>query len=450
MSVPSSGSARVTRGSAAAAAFSAVLAAVVAAPPAAAQISSEAPPSSRTVPVAEEISRTLKYSRYHLGAVRLQPFLALRDLGYNNNLYGTSGSDTTGDWTGTVSGGTKLMLPLGGKFVLRGTVAPEYTWYLDSTALRGWGGVYEGGLVGLFNRLTLQADGGWARQNQLLNSEAEQATFQERSYGTARLEIDIFRRLSVFGGLEAVKTRVDEGTPVFGSNEKYSYLNRTEWGYRGGLRYKPMEQLSVAAMVERVTTQFVDQPQDRDNDSLGYLLAVHYDRPRFYIDLNGGYREATARYSPSYFPPYRTGTYGYFVSYFVAAPLELQVNGHRRPVSSMFLDNPYYFETRNGIGLVWAIGARTALRASAALGTNTYPVEVIYTPTKEVITRQDDVVDTGGGISYQLTQTLGFNLSATRSRYTSNIPGADRNVFRFGLGITWTHDFVNVGGGTKG
>ncbi len=427
-----------------------LVAVCAAARPGLAQISSEEAPRSRTVPLQEDVRAQLDYSRYRLGPLRIQPFFTLRDVGYNNNLYGASASEeTVGDWTATAAGGVKYLLPLGSKLVLRGTAAPEYTWYLDLAGRRGWGGTYDGELVGLFNRVTVEAGGGYRRANQLLSSEAEVANFQDQTFGKARLEIDVLRRLSIFGGADGVKTRIDQGVPILGSTQPNSYLNRTERAYRGGLRYRFREYFSIGAQVEKVRTEFVDEPIDRDNDSTGYLLVAHYDQPRFYVDLSGGYRESKALYEGSYFEPYQTGTYGYFVSYVLARPLELQVLGYRKPVPSFFVANSYYFETRNGAALSFTVGTRTRISISGSLGSNSYPSDVIYTPTNEVIKRKDDVRDLSGGIGVRLTSTLGITGVVTQSRYTSNIPGYDRSVVRFSFGLTWQRDFISIGAGGR-
>ena len=115
-------------------------------------------------------------------------------------------------------------------------------------------------------------------------------------------------------------------------------------------------------------------------------------------------REGKAVTPNEYFPEYRTGTYGYFVSYFVTRAFEVQVLGSRRPEASLFLDNPYYFETRNGATLRLAVGRRLSFNASGELGSNRYVNPVLVTATGEIVTRIDDTTRCGGGFDFKVSQ----------------------------------------------
>ena len=403
--------------------------------PALGQISSEEAPRARTLPLREQLKWEAENAPYRLGPLKVRPLFELRDFGYNNNVFGSE-TNKVGDFTATVSAGVKVLQPLGQKRALQGTAAPEYTWYEKLVERRSFGGAYSGSLLGLFNRMTLEGGGGYLSQVALINSESEQAAIQIRTNGLARVEVDVLQYVSVFAGFDAVKTRYNDKGFTEGNVYPVDLLDRTEWAWRGGIRYRFSGQVGIGAQVEKTRADFVQGGGNRNNDSTGYLLVARYDRPRFYLDASGGYREGKGRdgAAPSLYPGYRTGTYSFFASYFVARAVELQVFGHRRPVDSFFLDNPYYFETRNAAAVQVSLGQSVALRGFVSIGPNSYPAEVVV--GTNLVARKDDVTEIGGGLLFRFYRNVAASVVASQARYTSNIDGVTRSVLRISTGIS--------------
>jgi hypothetical protein len=131
--------------------------------PALGQISSEEAPRARTVPLREQVKWEAENAPYRLGPLRVRPLFELRDSGYNNNVFGSE-TNKVGDYTATISAGVNVLQPLGQKMALRGTAAPEYTWYEKLVERRNFGGAYSASLLGLFNRMTLEGGGGTRQQ----------------------------------------------------------------------------------------------------------------------------------------------------------------------------------------------------------------------------------------------------------------------------------------------
>jgi hypothetical protein len=408
--------------------------------PALGQISSEEAPRARTLPLREQLKWENENAPYRLGSVKVRPLFELRDFGYNNNVFGTE-TNKVGDFTATVSAGVNVLQPLGQKMALQGTAVPEYTWYEKLVGRRSFGGAYSASLLGLFNRMTLEGGGGYLSQVTLINSESEQAAIQTRTNGLARVEVDVLQYVSLFAGFDAVKTGYNyKGFTEDGSNP-IGLLDRTEWAWRGGIRYRFSGQVGIGMQVEKTRAEFVREGDNRNNDSTGYLLVARYDRPRFYLDASGGYREGKGRDSaaPSLYPGYRTGTYSFFASYFVTREVELQVYGHRRPLDSYFLDNPYYFETRNAAAVQVALGQRVAVRGFVSIGPNSYPTEVFV--GTNLVVRKDDVTEFGGGVLFRFYRNVAVSVGGSQARYTSNIDGLTRSVLRISTGMSLKGDF---------
>lgn len=380
-------------------------------------------------------------ARFRLGPVRLLPFFELYNVGWTNNALVTS-EGTIDDYTASVSAGARLVVPFGQKLFLRGNVAPTYDWYYRTEALRGFGGSYSGELLGLFNRLTVGAGGGYKERISTVSSEVARDVFNTTTSGTAKVELKILERLSLFGGAAVATMRQEDPTASTPGLSPVSNLDRTETGYRAGLRYAFSSAVSLGLMGEEVRTRFDVNGELQDNDVRGLLLVARYDRERFYLEGTAGVREGKAVMPNEYFPDYRTWTYGYFASYFVTHAFEVQVRGARRPEASLFLDNPYYFETRNAVALRLAAGRRLSFHVSGELGSNRYVNPVLVTATGEIVTRVDDTTSFGGGFEFSVSRVIKVGLTATQERWDSNIDYYDRNLLRITGGLRISADFA--------
>lgn len=418
----------------------AVVLAVLLAGSSAAQILTETPPQVRTLPEAEQVERELATARFRLGPVRLAPFLRLDDFGWTNNAFLSSDGEVD-DVTASLSLGARLYLPVGRKVVFRGLVAPAYDWYDKAESLRGWGGTYSGEVLGLLNRLTV--GGGAERTSRIsaTSSEIGRDVQNETTRGFARGEVKVLDRFSVYAGAERATTRIEDQSLATPGLSPVSLLDRTETAYRAGVRYAYSSALSVGAMVERVEARFEREAVFRDNDVRGTLLVVRYDRERFYLEGTAGIREGRPVRTSELYPEFRAGTYGYFASFFVTKRLELQVLGSRRPEAALFLDNPYYFETRNGARLRLALGRRLAVRALADIGSNRYVNPVIETETETIVVRRDATRQWGGGFDFRVSRAVSVGLTVTKQDFDSNIGFYDREVVRVTGGLSVTADF---------
>lgn len=379
-------------------------------------------------------------ARFRLGPLRVTPFFTLENVGWTNNALSRS-EGAVEDYTASASAGAKLVLPLGRKLYLRGTVAPTYDWYYRTEALRGFGGSYSGEALGLFNRLTLGGGGGYTRRINTASSEVGRDVLNTSTRGFGKAEVELLRRLSLFGGAEQVTTNlVDKGLDTPGLSS-VATLDRTETAFRAGVRYAFSSALSVGVMAEEVRTRFEREGALRDNDVQGALLVVRYDRERLYVEGTAGVREGKPVAASEIYPEFRAGTYGYFVSYVLLRPLELQVRGSRRPQAALFLDNPYFFETRNGASLRLAVGRRLSFHVLGELGSNRYVNPVLEVATGEIVVRRDDTTRYGGGFDFEVSRAVSVGVTVTKDRHDSNIDFYDRDVARVTGGLRVSADF---------
>lgn len=412
---------------------------------ASAQLATDQVPRERILPTQETLKQQVSKGRYRLGPIRILPTLVVNNAGYDNNVFGTPevcppgtgcGQPKTSDWSASVSAGAQLVAPVGAKIYMRGAVLPEYIWYRQLSNRRTFGGLYQASLLGFFNRMTLEVGGYTSRTFGFLSSETETRVVQVVNDGSAKVEVDISRALSLFAAAEALRQRLGLSGELPASSVDVRSLDRDEGAARGGIRYKISPQLDVSAAVEETRSEFVERPREEDNQSLAYLLGIYYNRPRFFVNLSGGYRRGRP-YNQSAFPEYKTATGSYFVSYFLLRKLEAQVYG-RRGISygSLFPRPTYFIESRTGGGLNFEVHPRVLLRGYGEYGTNDYSAPELL---EEVLTKRTDKVSVlGGGFSALLYRKVVLTALATRSAYTSLFPGLTRTVVR----ITTTLSFA--------
>lgn len=408
--------------------------------PAFGQISSEKSPSGRTLPVTEEVEREMATARFRLGPVRLLPFVRLYNMGWTNNALVTS-EGTIDDYSASVSAGTRFVVPFGQKVFLRGNVAPTYDWYYRTEALRGFGGSYSAELLGLFNRLTIGTGGGYDERISTVSSEVARDVFNTTTSGTAKVELKLLERLSVFGEAEVADLKQEDPNANTPGLAPVSFLDRTNTTYRGGVRYAFSSVFSLGVMGEEVRTRFDQDAELRDANTRGLYFVTRYDRERFFVEATVGATEVKAVTPNVYFPELPTTAYGYFVSYFLSRPLELQVRGSRQPVASLFLDNPYYFDTSNGVSVRLAVGRRLSFHANGDLGSNTYVNPVIVVDTGEIVVRRDETTSYGGGLDFRVSRAFRVGVALTKSRWDSNIDYYDRETLRVTAGLSISTDF---------
>jgi len=401
----------------------------------AAQLASDVVPRQRLVPRREQVRRELESSRYRLGPFRLQPLFRVTNLGYNDNVYGSS-ENAVSDWTATAAAGLHWTLPFGAKTYFRGDVLPEYTWYANLAERRVLGGTYGASYVALFERVQFEAAVEKSKGLRVVSSELEAVAEQDARDASFDVELELTPAISMFGSARARSLVLDSADAASGTQlALVENLDRDDAAVRAGLRYKLTSFFDVTLAGERTQSEFDRRPQFRDNETTAILLGVHYDRPRFYVNLMGGRRQARPLDGSS-FPAFEANTGSWFSSYELAAPVAVETYGHRRVSFGVQEANPYFLETRAGGALVAALGQRVTVRMFADSGTNDY-----QTPAHASgIARSDDVLTYGGGFSFRVHRGISAVIAASQAEYDSNVDAFDRSVVRLQTSIVISGD----------
>jgi len=179
--------------------------------------------------------------------------------------------------------------------------------------------------------------------------------------------------------------------------------------------------------IEYSEAEFVLDPAGRSNTSLGPLLEVAYRGDEFDAAVTLVLRDIDFEgLEESSDEPTGSGRVGWQASHRV----RLDLYGGRSLVYSVRGADRFFIEDRVGLSVGSPWGRRLFLRAYAETGTDDFQS---LTDLPEI--REDDVTSFGGEVNYEVNRRLTVGLGATQSDYDSNLPGLDRTVAVWRLGL---------------
>jgi len=400
------------------------------------QMSTDEVPRERTVPTRETVKDEVENRRFRLGPFRLNPILEISDLGYDSNVFGAQAGQEVSDWSMGARAGVQWIVPVGSKLYIVGEATPTYIWYRELSERRFFGGRYSTALLGFFNRASLEVGGYNAKVLNYVSNETKSKVIETILDGTGKIEIDVASNLSVFGGIEVARLRYGNagGDP---NPPDLSGFQRQEAAARGGLRYRINQAFDVTAGYEKAQVEFVNVPQERDNQSDAFLLGIHYNRPKLFLNVAGAYREGKP-YNGSTFQPYSNATGSFYGSYFLTRKVEVKSYGRQRV--SYGLQAAQYLESTFGGGFNFQVHPRALLSVTADTGTNKYPAQTsgsVSTPA-----RTDRVMNYTGSASVIVYRKMVVTANATRFEYSSPDATLNRRIFRFTTSIGFQGLFV--------
>lgn len=372
-------------------------------------------------PTQERLESAMKEARFHLGPLRIGPWFAIKDLGYMNNVYGTT-TDLKSDYTATFGAGAHAYLPVGPKLIVGAYALPEYVWWHNLASRRGWNGRGGAGLFGYFNRLTLEVQAGVSRQQQYPSSEVEVPVNVEDQHTEALLEVRVAGQLSLFGRGNLDRWRYNERGLIGSLGAELVAIERNETQAGGGVRFHFTDEISVGVGAERITTDFIHPEHDLSNSGTAPLLE---------LDLQGAHLHATVSAialdqrpkESSGFIKY-SGTAGQFrLGWRPHGKLELAWYGARDLVYSVYAPVPYYIDERTGISAQTPLGWRSTIRAFVEAGRDTY----VATPAFNGA-RTDDLKAYGAAFNLKLSELVTLVVGGSRTEYTTDLGAYNRSV----------------------
>jgi hypothetical protein len=384
--------------------------------------------SNRSIPTKEGLEKAMEETRWNLGPVRVAPWFAVKNLTYNNNVFGTT-DDQVADVTATIGAGLHAYLPVGPKLVVGAVAMPEYVWWNDLENLRGTYGRYGGGLFGYFNRLTIEAQAFDIEDQGYASSEFVRPVGVSEKRGSFNLEIRILERLWVIGRASESRWRYDPLEEDL-TGTQYLLLDRDETRVGGGLRYAWSEAFSIAVGAARLDSTFVRELRDRSNSGTTPFLEVRFEGKKWWGTATVSRPDLTAK-EGSRFVAFHDLAGRAQLAWRPSGKGEIQLYGQRSVSYSVSLDSQYSYNNRVGVALQSNVGWRTLGRVFFERGTYRY----IAAESSPVPNREEDVSSYGGAASIIVGRGITLSVQVSREDYAAPTPYPDRSMTRIQTGL---------------
>ena len=373
------------------------------------------------IPEKERFDDSINNSRWNLGAVRLSPWIGLRDVSFVSTQT-EEGTDSEDDFTLTVGAGLRAYLPTG-KVIWTAQALPEYVWWDDDEAKRGLNGRFGLGLFGYFNRLRVQLSQRRDELQDFFSPEVQELTTNRVESSRFNVEVEVARRVEAFGSALLRSFTNDEDDRVL-----FSQLDRDEEVFTLGLRYRTPRGFSAGIAVEDRTTDLDPGARNLSNSGTSELVELGYDGSQLAFRLALAFRDLEAD-DGSDFGTFDETTGSLEVLWDLSPQATLFTYARRTQGLSVDSGTAFFLAERQGVRFNHARD-RARFGIYAEVGEDEF--ERIDATD---VGRIDDTTAFGAEVQLEIGELFRLSLNVLYTDYDSNLDEFDRDVTNFGFGI---------------
>ncbi len=362
---------------------------------------------------------------WRVGAIRMAPHFNIDNVGYDENVFSSSGTTTRiDDSHATLGAGLAGYLRVGSRSLVSAFVAPEYFWWQDTEELRQLNVNTGAAWFGSFDRITLTARAFSIERETPLSDEIEAPVQISEDGFDIETTVEITRRLGFFGVASDSKLEHGTDTDQFVDGLAVRSLDRDNRRRVLGLELRGSH-LGLRLGYEATDVDFVEA-DSRNNTGDGPAAQLSYQRRRLDVDLTYSDLEidfvspelgersqsfGTARVALEF----RGDT---TASVFAAEGLAFAVNSSTGIIES----------ERRGLSLTRGFSSRFDAGLFAEVGTETFV-------DSQQPGRVDDLEAIGLRIRFELRDDLAITGDFTERTWDSNLDEFDRSTTGIGIGI---------------
>jgi hypothetical protein len=378
---------------------------------------SAAPEAGKTK---EEIEQEMEDARWNLGPIRLAPWIGIRGLSYQQNVFAEAEGGTD-DVTATAGAGLTAYLPTGPDVFWIAQVMPEYVYWADQTDRRQAAGRYGVGVYGDFNRLRLALQATRVEEQAEVTSEVPQLTVAEVDHlgASATLKLTPAIGIALSGSLADIS--FDEADTTDIRVPEFGLLARESRALRAGLRWEPRDVFALEAGAERTVTEFAAGARNLSSTGTSPYLNLLVTGNR--IEVRGEVVQRSLEPEPgSRLVPVDATEGSLYVALRPGWRFGFGVYGHRSTVYSLAAAFSHFEEERYGVEVSAPFGRRIETRAFYEVGENDYVAIAAFRQ------RADDSSGYGVEATVELREWLSYTVGYRRLELDSNLPGLDRET----------------------
>lgn len=384
------------------------------------------PPGSLTaieLPRREGLEKSLAEARWQFGGLRVDPWLAVENLSYLNDVFSGSDGPETSDVTATAGAGLRAFLPVGPDTIIAGYALPQYIYWQDLEERRQLVGRYGAGVFTYFNRATLEVMLSSHEEQRFASSEFTQLAVSQRDRLEVVGEVRLVRSLwlTAAGETSELRYQVDDLDEI--PTPQFSLLNRDEEVTRIGLRAQLRGGWDVSLGLESFETDFIDPGLNLSNSGDSPYLSIRFQEDEQGVLVSLLQRKLDPE-PGSIFVPFDELVGNATWNQPLSARFTFSLFAARQLGYSLINGYSHTLEDRVGLALAWSWNRRLSFQVSAEQGESSYQRTLMSTAAE----RQDDIQATGLRISWQILPKLSLGVGYSRTEFDSNLPRFDREL----------------------
>lgn len=374
-------------------------------------------------PDREQIEAAMERSRWRLGPFRVAPWLALRGLTYEDDVF-VDGEAETSDVHGALGAGLSVYLPTGEDVFWVVQAMPEYLFWVDLDERNQLVGRYGAGLYADLNRLRLAFDARASEQQQTVTSESAQQTLRDETtlHGSAELEITGALTLAVEASTSELAYELPDGRTRRPGLD-FADLDREEQVLAGELRYRPGGKVEIGLGAEVTEVDFAAGSRDRSSTGTSPFVRLALAGNRLRADLRVVQREIEPEPGSLLVPVDEVQGSGR-LALDLSHRFTLGLYASRGTAYAIGEGYLQFDHQRYGVDLAVPAGRRLTLSAFAEGG------EDAYEPLPGTLPRSDDATAWGLAASFEIGSWLTYRAGVTQVDYDSTLPQFDRDYLR--------------------
>jgi hypothetical protein len=382
----------------------------------------------------KELETKWREAAWHFGPFYVQPKIIITNAGVDSNVY-YSPSDPIKDFTLTAGPAASVYFPIHRRFVLSAYGSPQYVWYSKTEQERTWNYYLTGAAQLSLKNIFFSLNGIYSDARERWNTEIDiRPRRKEAGYGGSAM-VNLAWRTSFSLGYRTVK--YDYESAVYGDGwDVREKMNRREDYATLSFYHQASTQRRFFTDLEYGEYRFDFASQAAISDSrsgaayAGFEFSPLGRRIRGRIRL--GYKKFDVLGSGA--PDYKGLVGDSQISVRLARPFVVRGSYVRDVVFSLWYDNPYYLETRPGVGASVYVFRFLRFDYDYSRGRNEYP---LVGGGGSDVKRFDIYSINSGGVYFRLKKTVALGFVANWWARDSNIDTEDDNRTFFGLNLTY-------------
>lgn len=390
-----------------------------------------------------ELQQIMEQELFMIGPFRVDPGIALRNIGYDGNVYyQRQGDEPVTDYTATFALPLRVHLLWRNYLILSLTETPSYVYYLEESRERRWNNTFSPEFKFLFmHRFVISGRYERSSRRVRVTSEfdAQVNEFNEGYNGSMFYET---ARETSFGISASSVERNYEDVGVPGEEIRYSRaLNRKEQNVSGEFYYRILADSFFFLKGEYTDYKF-EHPATQYRNSYSYQASTGIRFPllgKIRGTLELGYMKLIPRTSGV---KGFSGLFGNTNINFRVGRFSLSMEYGRNCRFSYWTNNIYYIDNSIGGGVSFYLMRFLRLDYSYTFREGNYP-ELFLVRLEDgsigEIKRKDLYYVQSVGIVFRIIRNIGIGINANFWDRDSNLIGADRD--RFFVGGYLTYDF---------